>query len=376
MARQSIQEQREAWQQGIESAPASIASFDRDMCYLAASRRHLEDYGLTGRNVLGRSLYEILPGTPEHWRAIHQRCLAGAVEHSSGEPFPHSGGGVEWVRWEIQPWRKNDGGIGGIVLFSQDITPQKHAEEEILRLNDALEQRVRERTEQLEAANRDIAALAYSVSHDLRAPLRGIDGWSKALLLDCEDQLDARAREYLGRVRAETKRLGGLIDEMLRLSRIAQAPMHRDAVDLTSLANAVASRLRETAPERDLEFRVESGLTASGDARLLEIALTSLLDNAVKFTGPRSHARIEFGRQDCRTEKVFCVRDNGVGFDMAYAGMLFGAFQRLHKASEFPGVGIGLATAQRVIRRHGGRIWADAQPEKGAAFYFTIGGQG
>lgn len=375
MARQAIQEQREALAQAIESAPASIATFDCDMCYLAASRRHLEDYGLTGRDVLGRSLYEILPETPEHWRAIHQRCLAGAVEYSAGERFPHSGGGVEWVRWETQPWRKNDGGIGGIVLFSQDITAQKHAEAEILRLNAALEQRVRERTDQLEAANKDMAALAYSVSHDLRAPLRGIDGWSKALMEDCRDQLDPQAREYLGRVRSETKRLGGLIDEMLRLSRITQTQMHRDAVDLSSLANAVASRLRQTSPERDLEFRVESGLTASGDAGLLEIALTSLLDNAVKFTRPRSHARIEFGRQDCRTEDVFYVRDNGVGFDMAHAGMLFGAFQRLHRASEFPGAGIGLAAAQRAIRRHGGRIWADAQLEQGAAFYFTIGGQ-
>jgi signal transduction histidine kinase len=162
---------------------------------------------------------------------------------------------------------------------------------------------------------------------------------------------------------------------MLRLFRITQAEMNRNAVDLTALANAVASRLRERSPERDLDFAIASGLTASGDAGLLEIALTNLLDNAVKFTGPRRHARIEFGRQDCPPEEIFYVRDNGVGFDMAYAGMLFGAFQRLHKASEFPGAGIGLATTQRVIRRHGGRIWADAQPEKGAAFYFTIGGK-
>jgi signal transduction histidine kinase len=228
----------------------------------------------------------------------------------------------------------------------------------------------------LEAANKEMAAFAYSVSHDLRAPVRGIDGWSKALLEDCGGQLDARAREYLGRVRSETERLEGLIEEMLRLFRITQAEMGREAVDLTAMANAVAARLRERSPGRDLEFAIASGLTAVGDGGLLEIALTNLLDNAVKFTGPRRHARIEFGRQDCQPEEVFYVRDNGVGFDMAYAGLLFGAFQRLHKASEFPGAGIGLATAQRVIRRHGGRIWAVAEPDKGAAFYFTIGGAG
>jgi signal transduction histidine kinase len=227
----------------------------------------------------------------------------------------------------------------------------------------------------LEAANKEMAAFAYSVSHDLRAPLRGIEGWSKALEEDYGEQLDGRAREYLGRVRSETKRLGELIEEMLRLFRIAQAEMRREAVDLTGMAQAVASRLRERFPERDLKFEIAGGLTARGDAGLLEIALTNLLDNAVKFTGRRGQARIEFGRLDSGTEDIFCVRDNGVGFDMAHSGTLFGAFQRLHKAAEFPGTGIGLATAQRVIRRHGGRIWATAEREKGAAFYFTIGGK-
>jgi signal transduction histidine kinase len=264
--------------------------------------------------------------------------------------------------------------IAGAVI-ERDIRSREKDRQAIAEQHEALARSENAAHALLEAANKEMAAFAYSVSHDLRAPLRGIDGWSRALAEDCGEQLDGRAREYLGRVRAETARLEGLIEEMLRLFRITQAEMNRNAVDLTALANAVASRLRERSPERDLDFAIASGLTASGDAGLLEIALTNLLDNAVKFTGPRRHARIEFGRQDCPPEEIFYVRDNGVGFDMAYAGMLFGAFQRLHKASEFPGAGIGLATTQRVIRRHGGRIWADAQPEKGAAFYFTIGGK-
>ena len=166
-----------------------------------------------------------------------------------------------------------------------------------------------------------------------------------------------------------------LIDEMLRLSRVTRAEMSRIPVDLSQLASAITRRLREAVPERELEFVVEGGLTASGDPDLLEIMLTNLLENAVKFTKPRARARIEFGRRGWERESVFCVGDNGVGFDMAHAAGLFGAFQRLHKASEFPGTGIGLATAQRVIRRHGGRIWAEAEPEKGARFYFTIGGE-
>jgi PAS domain S-box-containing protein len=357
----------------MESAPAAIATFDRDMRYLAVSQRFREDYGLDHREILGHCHYEIFPEVPERWRAVHRRCLAGAVERSDGEPFLRADGSEQWIRWEIQPWRQTDGSIGGLVLFSEELTRQHRAEEEIRSLNTSLEQRVRDRTAQLEAANRELEAFSYSVSHDLRAPLRGIDGWSLALLEDYGDKLDARAREYLDRVRSETQRLGMLIGEMLRLSHVARTEMRCDAVDLTSMVHAIAARLRETEAERELEFLVQPGLTVSGDAHLLEIALTNLLDNAVKFTRPRPHARIEFGRQDGAGETVFYVRDNGVGFEMAHAGMLFGAFQRLHKVSEFPGTGIGLATVQRVIRRHAGRVWAEAQPEKGATFYFTIG---
>jgi PAS domain S-box-containing protein len=358
----------------LQSAPAAIATFDREMRYLAVSRKFRDDYGLGAESeLLGRSHYEIFPEIPEHWRAIHRRCLDGSIEHSDGEPFLRADGSEQWIRWEIQPWRQTDGEIGGIVLFSEEITEQRRAEEEIRNLNASLEQRVRERTAQLEAANRELESFSSSVSHDLRAPLRGIDGWSLALLEDYGEQLNPSARKYVERVRVETQRMGLLIAEMLRLAHVSRAEMRHDTVDLTSLAEAAATRLRETSPERRLEFSVEPGLVAPGDAHLLEIALTNLLENAVKFTGPRAVARIEFGCLSDNGEQAFYVRDNGVGFDMAYAGSLFGAFQRLHKAADFPGTGIGLATVQRVVRRHGGRVWAEAQADKGATFYFTIG---
>jgi light-regulated signal transduction histidine kinase (bacteriophytochrome) len=240
------------------------------------------------------------------------------------------------------------------------------------RLNDELEQRVKDRTVQLEASNRELEAFCYSVSHDLRAPLRGIDGWSLALLEDYHDKLDNKGRQQLQRVRLDTQRMGRLIDDLLLLSRVARGPIARGPVDLTALAQSAAARLQEAEPERRVEFAVQPGLTAQGDARLLEIVFSNLLGNAWKFSVGRPLARVEFGRSEAESPPAYFVRDNGVGFDTNYAQKLFGAFQRMHKASEFPGTGIGLATVQRVIQRHGGRVWAEAQVDRGATFYFTL----
>ncbi len=262
----------------------------------------------------------------------------------------------------------------------------QRARTEILELNASLEQRVRERTQELEASNRELEAFSYSVSHDLRAPLRGIDGWGLALLEDYGSSLDEQAKVYLGRVRSETQRMGQLIDDLLVLSRITRADMQRQPVDLSALASGIAERLTSSEPNRAVDWIIQPDLTAEGDPRLLEIALENLLANAWKFTSKRDRAHITVGRAP-RPEtsagapdetagpdsgSVFFVRDDGTGFNMAYAHRLFSPFQRLHKASEFPGTGIGLATTARVIRRHGGRIWAEAGPDQGATFYFTI----
>src|SRR5665647_1008424 len=282
-------------------------------------------------------------------------------------------GTTRWLYGRAWVSKDNTGKPLRLMGANTDVTERKLAELEVLRMNAELEQRVSQRTHELEAANRELEAFAYSVSHDLRAPLRGIDGWSLALLEDYSASLDERARQYLNRVRAETQRMGNLIDDLLQLSRVSRGEMKLDQVDITALANRVIVRLRDAQPERSMEFVVEPALVAFGDVRLLEIALTNLFSNAIKFTGTRDKALIEFGSIEKDGEMAFYVRDNGAGFDMAYAGNLFGAFQRLHKVSEFPGTGIGLATVQRIFRRHGGRVWAEARVNRGATFCFTLG---
>jgi signal transduction histidine kinase len=248
----------------------------------------------------------------------------------------------------------------------------RESENEVLRLNAELEQRVRDRTLQLELANKELESFSYSVSHDLRSPLRAIDGFSQALLEDYSDQLDETGRDYLGRVRAAAQKMGCLIDDMLKLSRVSRAEMNLQTVDLSSMAESLWEELRQN-DNREAEIRIAEGLTAVCDPHLMRIALTNLFSNAWKYTSKTAGTRIEFGMQSEGSETAFFVRDNGAGFDMKYADKLFGAFQRMHTTSEFPGTGIGLATVKRVISRHGGRVWAEAYLNRGATFYFTIG---
>lgn len=259
-----------------------------------------------------------------------------------------------------------------ISSLEERITNLKEAEEEIKTLNAKLEERVEERTQQLEMTNKELESFSYSVSHDLRSPLRAIDGWSSLLLEDYGGQLDSQAQQYLIRVHSETQRMGHLIDGLLQLSRLMRFDVQLKTVDLSAIVQNITLRLQEAEPQRQVEFVIQPNLSATGDSNLLEIALSNLLGNAFKFTGKMPFARIEFGQIDTARGVAFFVRDNGAGFDMTYAQKLFGTFQRLHKTAEFPGTGIGLATVQRIIRRHNGQIWAEAEVDQGATFYFTL----
>ncbi|MBF0302097.1 MAG: hypothetical protein HQK73_03585, partial [Desulfamplus sp.] len=256
--------------------------------------------------------------------------------------------------------------------------------EELEQLNNELEERVKQRTAQLEAsnkelkiANRELEAFCYSVSHDLRTPLRGIDGWSFVLAEEFDDVIGETGKQYIEKIRLETERMSELIDDLLNLSRITKTELVITPINISTLTASVVERLKERYSERKVEVAIQPELTAYGDIRMLDIVLTNLIENAFKFTSKTPVPKIEFGkienlRLESRNRQIFYVKDNGAGFDMAYSAKLFGAFQRLHKISEFSGNGVGLATVDRIIQRHGGRVWAEGVVNQGATFYFSL----
>lgn len=342
---------------------AVVSANDRgEIVYLNPAAERI--FGYPANEAIGQSLALLMP---ERFHAPHReglaRYLAGGEAHAVGKTVELAGqrkDGTEFpLELSLASWKVGDRKFFTGIL--RDITARKQDE-----------QALRDYAAQLEVANRELEAFSYSVSHDLRAPLRGIDGFSQALLEDYADRLDEDGRNHLARVRAGAQRMGQLIDDLLKLSRVTRMDLNREPVDLSALAREIARELRDRDPERVVEIDIAPGLTTAADARLLRVVLENLMSNAWKFTGGRRDARIAFGHAVQDGVSAYFVRDNGAGFDMQYAHRLFGAFQRLHDAREYSGTGIGLATAQRVIHRHGGRIWAQAAPDEGATFYFTL----
>lgn len=251
------------------------------------------------------------------------------------------------------------------LIAVMDITRRKQAEEEIMRLNTELEERIKDRTSELEA-------FSYSVSHDLRDPLRHIEGFTKALMEDYSDRFDETGKDYFSRILNATARISNLVNALTRLSRLSAWQLNHTDVDLSDIAEAIANDLKRSSPDRKVEFIIPEDVKAWGDAEMLQAVLENLIGNSWKFTERHPHARIEFGTTSLKGKVIYFVRDDGAGFDMTYSNKLFLPFHRLHQRSAFPGIGIGLATVKRIVERHGGRIWAESAVEKGATFYFTL----
>jgi len=358
-----------------EHNPLAVIEWNTDFEVLSWNPAAQRIFGFTKEEVLGQRVTEnILPESAlEAVNRVWKDQLANrGGERSSNENITKDGRTIlcEWYNTALV---NPDGTVIGVASLVDDITERTQAEQELEQHRHHLEAMVVERTAELEETNKELESFSYSVSHDLRAPLRSIDGFSHALLEDYAMQLDDVGKSYLHRVRNGAQRMGRLIDDMLSLSRVMRHELNRKDINLGEMAQAVINKLQDYEPQRRVDVDIVAGIHGWGDAHLIDIALDNLLGNAWKYTGKTDQAHIEFGLTEKNDKKIYHVRDNGVGFDMKYADKLFGSFQRLHKADEFEGTGIGLATVARIISRHGGELWAEGVVGHGATFYFTLG---
>lgn len=374
LAQETLAKIETQWNHAIDFFADPLYFVDLQDQVVRANAAFYKLTGLSPEQVIGRNIVEIMHPQGEAVpcpvcaarRARQDALIVMEADHPNNPIKKPVEIAVRMIRTraEAEPT--------GILLSLRDLTRQREVEEEIRRHRDHLEELVEERTQDLAAVNRELEAFSYSVSHDLRAPLRSVDGFSQVLVEEYAESLDERGRDYLKRVRVSSQRMGHLIDDLLMLSRVTRQDLHRQSVDLGRLALAIVDALHGREPERKVDFEVQPGMHADVDLRLVKIVFENLLGNAWKFTGKKAITKIRFGQCQDQEREVYFIKDNGVGFDMAYANRMFEAFQRLHTEQEFEGTGVGLATVQRIVHRHGGRIYARSKVGKGTTLYFTL----
>lgn len=401
-AEEDLRETRDYLENLLSCANSPIIVWDNQLRITKFNKAFERLSGKNAQEVLGQAADTIFPSGSQK-QSLEYIKNAGAGDRWNGVEIDirHVNGSVRTLLWNSNAVYLPDGKtIRATIAQGQDITEHKKTREEIFRLNAELEQKVAERTRDLneaqiallnlvddlkqsannlasanrdlEAVNKELTAFSYSASHDLRAPLRSIEGFSSALLEDCYDKLDDEGKDYLERIRRAAQNMTNLIEDMLKLSRLTQSDLIQEQVDLSKIVQDIAETHEQEEPRKKPRLIIQEGIVVEADRRLMHIVLTNLLDNAWKFTGKEKDPQVEFGTTVRNGKTVIFLRDNGVGFDMNYVDKLFGVFQRLHNADEFPGTGIGLATVRRIINRHGGRIWAEGEQGKGATFFFTL----
>jgi PAS domain S-box-containing protein len=368
---------------GPTSAPITqdesrtLLSLASDLWCVVAPDGRFRDVAPAWEQTLGQSVgdlrYRTLLGTAhpddaDAASALLDGMAAGIARFPIELRHRHLDGSPRWVSWTAAV-RQPD---GTILAIARDVTERKRAEEAAARLNIELGEQVDERTEQLAAAVQELEAFAYTVSHDLRAPLRALNGFAKILLEEHTEELAPKTIRYLGLVRENAVQLGDLVDDLLEFSRLSRHPIQRERVNAAALVQQVVRDMLFVDPDRDLEVSIGALPACDGDPLLIKQVFVNLLDNAFKYTKRREPATIEVGGRESDREIEYFVRDTGVGFDMRYESKLFGVFQRLHRSEEYEGTGVGLANVQRIIHRHGGRVWAESAPGEGATFSFTI----
>lgn len=365
----ALKKSEEKFRTLAENAPDIITRYDREGRHLYVNAGTEEVLGRSRESILGKTNREL--GYPPNLVDFWQKNIDEVFSNKEKKVFEYTvptAYGEKHLEFHLVPEWDENGEVSSVLGIARDITHFKKAQHKIQELNS----RLRKKAEDLEIINQELESFSYSVSHDLRAPLRTIEGFADALKEDFSQDLPREAQDYIRRLSRAGNRMRELIDSLLQLSRVSRKEIETDLVDLSRMARKFSSELKKSNPQRNAEFVIEKGLKIQGDPDLMGIVLQNLFQNAWKFTKDRSPARIEFGAQNKKEEKVFYVKDNGVGFDPSYSHKLFVPFQRLHSTSDFRGTGIGLNTVQRIIRKHNGKIWAESEEGKGATFYFTV----